>query len=92
MKRFFNTAHNSGAKEDFYELHAEIKKTVNTLGKLAEDGRMAEYEKYLKGRETLVGMASQAQYIEKQLKLIRNHKDSIRKSELSPSQKRGSYC
>lgn len=87
MKRFFNTAHNSGAKEDVYELLAEIKKTVNTLGKLAEDGRMAEYEKYLKGREILVGMASQAQYIEKQLKLIRNHKDSIRKSELSPSQK-----
>ena len=87
IKRFFNTAHNSGAKEDFYELNAEIKKTVNTLGKLAEDGRMAEYEKYLKGRETLVGMASQAGYIEKQLKLIRNHKDNIRKSELSPSQK-----
>ena len=87
IKRFFNTAHNSGAKEDFYELNAEIKKTVNTLGKLAEDGRMAEYEKYLKGRETLVGMASQARYIEKQLKLIRNHKDNIRKSELSPSQK-----
>jgi len=87
IKRFFNTAHNSGAKEDFYELNAEIKKTVNTLGKLAEDGRMAEYEKYLKGRETLVGMASQSRYIEKQLKLIRSHKDDIRKSELSPSQK-----
>ena len=87
MKRFFNTAHNSGAKEDFYELNSEIKKTANTLGKLAEDGRMAEYEKYLKGREILLGMSSQARYIEKQLKLIRNHKDNILKSELSPSQK-----
>jgi len=87
IKRFFLSNRNSGLKENFYELNSEIKKTINTLGKLAEDGRIEEYEKYLRGRETLVGMSSSARYIEKQLKIIRDEKNNIIKSNLPSSEK-----
>jgi hypothetical protein len=88
MKRFFYNRKNAGAKEDFYELSSEVKKITNTLSKLAEKGEIDEYKKYLKGREIILGMATDVRYIEKRLKIIREQREQIRRSTFSPDEKR----
>jgi len=65
-----------------------VKKITNTLSKLADEGRIDEYKKYLKGREIILGMATDVKYIEKRLKIIREQKEQIRRSTFSSDKKR----
>ena len=88
MKRFFANSKNAGAKEDFYELNAEIKKIVGTLSDLKRDGRMDVYKRYLEGREHLVGMKDNVSYIAEKLSKIRKQRDQIMRSNLSADDKR----
>jgi len=88
MKRFFANSKNAGAKEDFYELNAEIKKIVGTLSDLKRDGRMDVYKRYLEGREHLVGMKGNVSYIAEKLSKIRKQRDQIMRSNLSADDKR----
>ena len=88
MKRFFANSKNAGAKEDFYELNAEIKKIVGTLNDLKKDGRVDVYKKYLEGREHLVGMKDNVSYIADKLSKIRKQRDQIMRSNLSADEKR----
>jgi len=88
IKRFFARNNNSGQKEDFYELHGEIKKITATLNKLKGDGRIDEYKRYLEGREVLYGLRHNTNYVADQLSKIRNRKSQVLKSDLSPDEKR----
>jgi len=88
MKRFFANSKNAGAKEDFYELNAEIKKIVGTLNSLKQDGRVDVWQKYLEGREHLVGMKDNVSYIADKLSKIRKQRDQIMRSNLSADEKR----
>jgi len=88
IKRFFASSKNSGAKEDFYELHGEIKKIVGTLNNLKKEGRIDEYIKYLKGRESIVGLRKNVNYVAERLSTIRKQRDSVMKSNLDPDRKR----
>ena len=88
IKRFFARNNNAGQKEDFYELHGEIRKITTTLNSLKKDGRIKEYERYLQGREVLAGMKNNVNYVAKQLATIRNQKELIRRAELSAEEKR----
>ena len=88
IKRFFARNNNSGQKEDFYELHKEIRKITATLNDLKKKGRIDEYKRYLEGREVLVGLKGNVNYIANQLTYIRNQKSKVMKSDLSPERKR----
>ena len=88
IKRFFASSKNLGAKEDFYELHGEIKKIVGTLNNLKKEGRIDEYRKYLKGRENIVGLRQNVNYVAERLSTIRKQRDSVMKSNLDPDRKR----
>jgi len=88
IKRFFAKNNNSGQKEDFYELHSEIRKITTTLNSLKRDGKIKDYERYLQGREILAGMKGSVNAVAKQLSTIRNQKDLIRSSDLSSDKKR----
>jgi hypothetical protein len=88
IKRFFARNNNSGQKEDFYELHKEIRKITATLNDLKKKGRIDEYKRYLEGREVLVGLKGNVNYVANQLTYIRNQKSKVMKSDLSPERKR----
>jgi len=88
IKRFFANSKNSGAKEDFYELHSEIKKIVGTLNNLKKEGRVEEYQNYLVGREHLLGLRNNVNYVADRLSKIRKQRDSVMRSDLSPDEKR----
>jgi hypothetical protein len=88
IKRFFAKNNNSGQKEDFYELHGEIKKITATLSKLKERGQIDEYKRYLEGREVLYGLRHNTNYVADQLSKIRKQKSLVMKSDLTPERKR----
>ena len=88
IKRFFANSKNAGAKEDFYELHAEIRKIVGTLNALKKEGRTDVYRKYLQGREHLLGMKNNVNYVADRLSKIRKRRDQVMRSNLSPDEKR----
>ena len=88
IKRFFARNNNSGQKEDFYELHKEIRKITSTLNDLKKKGRIDEYKRYLEGREVLLGLKGNVNYVANQLTYIRNQKSKVMKSDLSPERKK----
>ena len=88
MKRFFANSKNAGAKEDFYELNAEIRKIVGTLNSLKKEGRVDVYERYLQGRKHLVGMKNNVSYIADRLSKIRKQRDEVMRSNLDADRKR----
>jgi len=88
MKRFFANSKNAGAKEDFYELNAEIRKIVGTLNSLKKEGRVDVYEKYLQGRKHLVGLKNNVSYIADRLSKIRKQRDEVMRSNLDADRKR----
>ena len=88
MKRFFANSKNAGAKEDFYELNAEIRKIVGTLNDLKKNGRVDVYERYLQGRKHLVGMKNNVSYIADRLSKIRKQRDEVMRSNLDADRKR----
>jgi len=88
IKRFFANSKNAGAKEDFYELNAEIRKIVGTLNALKKEGRTDVYRKYLQGREHLLGMKNNVNYVADRLSKIRKRRDQVMRSNLSPDEKR----
>ena len=88
IKRFFANSKNAGAKEDFYELNSEIKKIVGTLNNLKEEGRVDVYRKYVEGREHLIGLKNNVNYVANALSKIRNQRNKGMQSSLSPDEKR----
>ena len=83
-RRFFAREEGTGLSEDFYEMNRYVQQAVQTLGKLEDDGRIEEYQKFMYGREHLFELQKDFNKIKNELSEFREYKQAILRSDIHP--------
>ena len=83
-RRFFAREEGTGLAEDFYEMNRYVQQAVQTLGKLEDDGRIEEYQKFMYGREHLFELQKDFNKIKNELGEFREYKQAILRSDIHP--------
>jgi hypothetical protein len=86
-RKFIMSEFGAGFSEDFYDVASEVGRTVGTVNKLAENNDLERLQRYLVGREHLLGMRDSVNYVKKQLKSFRDDLAAIERSDLPPDDK-----
>ena len=88
LKRFLGSEFGRKNMDDYYDIRSEVKRTVGTLNSLIGDGKVDQYQKYLKGREHIVGLAGNVNYLDGLLKTSRRQIEAIQTAEdITPERK-----
>ena len=83
-RRFFAREEGTGLAEDFYEMNRYVQQAVQTLGKLEDDGRIEEYQKFMYGREHLFELQKDFNKIKNELGEFREYRQAILRSDIHP--------
>jgi len=88
LKRFLGSEFGRKNMDDYYEIRAEVKRTVGTLDTLRDGPKMDQYQRYLKGREHIVGLKDSVNYLDGLLKKSRQQIEAIQKAkDITPERK-----
>jgi hypothetical protein len=88
IKRFFADSNQPGLQAQYYDLYREVGKVTNTIRQLREDGRVDELNAYLMENQTILGVKSGVDVLNKRMKRYRDQKEAVLKSTLDPDTKR----
>ena len=88
LKRFLGSEFGRKNMDDYYDIRSEVKRTVGTLDSLINDGKIDQYQRYLKGREHIVGLSGNVNYLDGLLKTSRRQIEAIQTAEdITPERK-----
>jgi hypothetical protein len=88
LKRFLGSEFGRKNMDDYYDIRSEVKRTVGTLSSLIGDGKVDQYQRYLKGREHIVGLSGNVNYLDGLLKTSRRQIEAIQTAEdITPERK-----
>lgn len=88
VRRFFADSAQPGLQTQYYDLYKEVGKVTNTIRQLREDGRVDELNAYLMENQSILGIKSGVDVLNKRMKNYRDQKEAILKSTLDPEQKK----
>jgi Large polyvalent protein associated domain 38/ADP-Ribosyltransferase in polyvalent proteins len=88
VRRFFTDSTQPGLQTQYYDLYKEVGKVTNTIRQLREDGRVDELNAYLMENQSILGIKSGVDVLNKRMKQYRDQKEAILKSTLDPEQKK----
>jgi hypothetical protein len=88
VRRFFADSNQPGLQTQYYDLYKEVGKVTNTIRQLREDGRVDELQAYLMENQTILGIKSGVDVLNKRMKQYRDQKEAILKSTLDPDVKK----
>lgn len=88
VRRFFADSTQPGLQTQYYDLYKEVGKVTNTIRQLREDGRVDELNAYLMENQSILGIKSGVDVLNKRMKQYRDQKEAILKSTLDPEQKK----
>ena len=88
VRRFFADSAQPGLQTQYYDLYKEVGKVTNTIRQLREDGRVDELNAYLMENQSILGIKSGVDVLNKRMKQYRDQKEAILKSTLDPEQKK----
>jgi hypothetical protein len=88
VRRFFADSTQPGLQTQYYDLYKEVGKVTNTIRQLREDGRVDELNAYLMENQSILGIKSGVDVLNKRMKKYRDQKEAILKSTLDPEQKK----
>ena len=88
LKRFLGSEFGRKNMDDYYEIRAEVKRTVGTLDTLRDGPKMDQYRRYLQGREHIVGLKGSVNYLDGLLKATRKQIEAVQTAEdITPERK-----
>ena len=88
LKRFLGSEFGRKNMDDYYEIRAEVKRTVGTLDTLRDGIKMDQYRRYLQGREHIVGLKGSVNYLDGLLKATRKQIEAVQTAEdITPERK-----
>jgi hypothetical protein len=88
VRRFFADSNQPGLQTQYYDLYKEVGKVTNTIRQLREDGRVDELQAYLMENQSILGIKSGVDVLNKRMKQYRDQKEAVLKSTLDPDVKK----
>ena len=88
VRRFFADSNQPGLQTQYYDLYKEVGKVTNTIRSLREDGRVDELNAYLMENQSILGIKSGMDVLNKRMKQYRDQKEAVLKSTLDPEVKK----
>lgn len=88
VRRFFADSNQPGLQTQYYDLYKEVGKVSNTIRQLREEGRVDELNAYLMENQSILGIKSGVDVLNKRMKQYRDQKEAILKSTLDPEVKK----
>lgn len=88
VRRFFTDTNQPGLQTQYYDLYKEVGKVTNTIRSLREEGRVDELNAYLMENQSILGIKSGVDVLNKRMKKYRDQKEAVLKSTLDPDQKK----
>jgi hypothetical protein len=88
VRRFFADSNQPGLQTQYYDLYKEVGKVTNTIRSLREDGRVDELNAYLMENQSILGIKSGVDVLNKRMKQYRDQKEAVLKSTLDPEVKK----
>ena len=88
VRRFFADSNQPGLQTQYYDLYKEVGKVTNTIRSLREDGRVDELNAYLMENQSILGIKSGVDVLNKRMKRYRDQKEAVLKSTLDPEVKK----
>jgi hypothetical protein len=88
IKRFFATANQPGLQNKFYELKNDVDGITQTINRLNEEGRYDELATFYAKNGHMYEMRKDLNYLEKQIKRLRDQRKIIEQMDIDPESKR----